>query len=155
MHYLQLFITKHTKKHNKETIREEAINLIEQYLELYQDIHFDWYQIGGRWEDIFSDTTVPYKEAENKLNSMLKEYEKEKDSLLDEVKTILNTNNKKIFSFSEGYKITDLGKMLSKSYYEDSLIFNIEQQASFTLPSKKELENKDYQYYVTVVDIHN
>lgn len=147
MHYLQLFVT----KIEEGDIEGQSQEQIEEYLEQYQNVFWDWYSFGGRWSDLFGGrTTVPYEEALPKLMEMLKDRDQ---SLIDNKPRVLEALNREGKSdFMDAYYIRQYGVLLGKDYNDNSLFYNIEYGGSFELPEEGEILN---QYYVTIVDLHN
>lgn len=156
MHYLQLFITKHEDQNLDEDdmgfIAHQAQLQVEQFLEQYQEVYWDYYSFGGRWSDLFGGrTTVPYTEAKDKLLQMAEE---RKQKLIDDKPRVLEAiNHEGKEDFMHGYYIKQYGNLLGKYYNDEPLFYNVQYGGAFELVDGN--EEDESQYYVTVVDIHN
>ena len=142
MHSLQIFIT---KKEDRDDVRDK----IEEFLLEYQNTHWDWYEFGGRWSNIFDgETTVPLKSAMSKIEEMINDKEKQIVKLKKTCSEILNgtTEEKK---FMWGYKLKKLGELMSDDYMSDPIVYNLEDYSAWAVP--KNLDDYD----VTIVDIHS
>ena len=160
MHYLQLFITKHEgetcdDQEDLAYIADQAESQIDEFLEPYQNVKWDWYVMGGRWADLFGGrVTVPYKEALPKLKEMLKE----RDAQLEENRArVLQAVNGESESRSDrmmdGFYVKRYGDLLGKYYTDEPLFYDIYYGEAFTLVNEEEEFIDDY--YVTIVDLHN
>lgn len=141
MHYLQLFIT------NEEASTSEE--QVEEFLQTYQDIYYDWYEIGGRWKDLFNgETTVPLRQALPKIKEMHEAYLQEMNEKKKDVINILKNAND-ITEITDKYKIKKFGERLY-SYCDEALVYNLDSFQIYDIPT----ENLD-NYEVTIIDIHN
>jgi hypothetical protein len=145
MHYLQLFITE--KDDEKGTAREQ----VEEFLERYQDIFWDWYEIGGRWKDLFNgENTVPLRQALPKIKEMYQDYVKDLNENKKEIiELISNAHDVTQIGSYHKCKIKNFGERLY-TYCDEALVYNLDSFELYDVP-KENLDN----YEVTIIDIHN
>ena len=153
MHYLQLFITRHEDQDCD--IEGQAEGIIDEFLSPYEYQCWDWYQMGGRWADLFGGrVTVPYKEALPELERMLKEYEnrlqEKKARVLQAVNGESETRSDKMM---DGFYVKRYGELLGKYYTDEPLFYDVEYGQAFRLLTEDEANSGEY--YVTIVDLHN
>jgi len=144
MHYLQLIIT---KAEDQEDAEDQVTDFMNK--QCGDNGIVDWYEIGGRWFDVFNKTTVTLKQAEKEIARMFKDRKKEIKELKIELINKLSYGDKKDDSYL-GYQLRKLGNLMCDSYYGDVIIYNLDDYSSWNLPD----DNKE-EYFVTVVDIHN
>lgn len=156
MHYLQLFITRHENEcyddEDLAYIADEAESVIDDFLKPYEYQCWDWYVMGGRWQDLFGGhVTVPYKEALPKLKEMLADRDKNLEEGKERVLQAINgtSDNKSM----DGFYVKRYGELLGKCYTDEPLFYDVEYGQAFRLLTEDEANSGEY--YVTIVDIHN
>lgn len=150
MHYLQLFITRHEDQDCD--IEGQAEGIIDEFLSPYEYECWDYYQMGGRWADLFGGrVTVSYKEALPKLREMLDDYNRRLEEDKPRVLEAINGTSKD--EFMDGFYVKRYGSLLGKYYTDEPLFYDVEYGQAFRLLTEDEANSGEY--YVTIVDIHN
>jgi hypothetical protein len=141
---------------NEDTAEALANDFLESYGEGYV---WDWYEIGGRWKDIFGNNKPILSLSE--CLGVVKEWQQtisQAQEELDKAQKWLKTggNTRKIDGkdvpfddyYMYGYQLKIAGQLFSQDFCFDCNVFNLENY-DYSIP-----ENVN-DYYAVIVDMHN
>lgn len=154
--------------------KEEALSKVQEFLdENHKNSLFDWYQVGGRWVDLFTpegQAKVENNYTHNRedrndravkpLKEVLEIVTKYKRDLVAaaatawgkmlEEKEQENSKQREKYGNMSSYYAREYAHALDKTLCNDSCVFNIEEGEAEIIPDQTLHEN----YFAVVIDIH-
>lgn len=135
---------------------DEATSNVNSFMDQHQDNIFDWYEIGGRWNNLLrlSEPVMEAQKQEQKIKDYYgtkKEREKEIQYMWDKmVKAREDEKEKEYSPYStmSGYYAGIYKNLIYQSFSSESNVYDIEEDLG-------ELPEDLSKYWAVVVDMHH
>lgn len=127
---------------------EEAENNVSDFMILYKDSVWDWWQLGGRWSSLLETSPLGecielVNEWKQNVNHAIKAEEEAKQWL-----NYKNSNGDIVADYGMyGYCLVKAGNLYQQKFYNNTNVYNME-TSDYSIPEEV------FGWYAVMIDIH-